>query len=456
MSDTVSAQLSTFVATMASDAIPTSVRHDALRAILNNFAAGFGGCRDEAIDAMLAVIGPLSGPAQASVIGRTERLDMLNAAWINAAIANVLDFDDTHLPTVIHPTSPIAPALLALAEQRATAGQPISGAKLIDAFIIGVEIACRVGNAISPGHYNRGWHITGTCGVIGAAAAISRVLGLDADRTRWAIANAATQAAGLVETLGFNSKSLNPANAARNGMLSALLADKGLSGPARPLEGQRGFLNVLSDKTDLSRLTERLGETWELSINALKPYPCGVVLHPVIDACLELRSASKPTPLDAIDKVIVRGNSLLKARADRQVSTGREAQVCLSHSVAVSLLLGRAGVTEYTDALVNAPEVRAIAGRVVMQVDDAIPVEAAGVTLVLKGGKRQPEIYVPHARGSLGRPLTDVEIETKVRELAALNVPTLDTAHLIATVWSLDKLSNAATAITAAAPSVGR
>lgn len=445
MSDDISSRLASFVADTPAEAIPESVRHDAKRAILNNFAAGFGGCRDVAIDAMIAVIAPLSGRPLASVMGRPERLGMLDAAWVNAAIANVLDFDDTHLATVIHPTSPIAPALLALAEARAAEGRPIAGCDVLDAFALGVEVACRAGNAISPGHYNRGWHITGTCGVLGAAAAVSRLLGADAERTRWALANAATQAAGLVETLGFHSKSLNPANAARNGLLSALLAEAGLSGPPRPLEGQRGFLRVLGDNPRLAALTDRLGETWELSLNALKPYPCGVVLHPVIDACLEIRQ-SPGFSANAVERVVVRGNSLLKARADRQVTTGREAQVCLSHSVAVALLRGRAGVGEYTDSEVNHPEVRAVAGRVVMQVDDSVPVEAAGVTATLSDGRRL-ESYVPHARGSLGRPLTDAEVERKVRDLAALNVASLDPGALIGAVWGLDDAPDASIAI---------
>ncbi len=422
--------------------IPASVRHDARRAILNNLAAAYGGCRDAAADAMLAVIAPLSGPAIAPVIGRSEVLDYTHAAWINAAIANVLDFDDTHLPTVIHPTSPIAPALFAYAEKRSRDGRPVTGRALIDAFSVGVDIACRIGNAISPGHYNRGWHITGTCGVFGAAAGVSRLMGLDAERTAWALANAATQAGGLVETLGFHSKSLNPANAARNGLLSALLAEAGLSGPPAPIEGVRGFLRVLSDETDATLLTEGLGETWELSKNALKPYPCGVVLHPVIDACLDLR-AHNALDTDAITRVTVRGNSLLKARADRKVSTGREAQVCLSHSVAVALRLGRAGVTEYTDALVNDPDIRALGDKVVMQVDDSVPVEAAGVAITLADGGSL-DAYVPHARGSLGRPLTDAEVEEKLRTLAALNAPAIDTRTLAATVWSLDDLPDAA------------
>ncbi len=443
MTEMLTLRLAEFVANTPSAAIPAAVRHEARRALLNDLAAGLAGCRDEAIAAMLAVVAPETGPQIAHVIGRREKLSMLDAAWINAAIANVLDFDDTHQPTIIHPTSPIAPALLAFAEQRGAMGKPVSGAALIDAFVLGVEVCCRVGNAMSPGHYNRGWHITGTCGVLGAAAGMARLLELDAERTRWALANAATQASGLVETLGFNSKSLNPANAARNGLLSALLAEQGLSGPPRPIEGQRGLFAVMSDKTDFSRLTDRLGETWELSKNALKPYPCGVVLHPVIDACLDLRASGSMPTMDKVTSIVVRGNSLLKARADRQVTTGREAQVCLSHTVAVALLRGKAGPQEFTDALVNDPGVRAVGDKVMIEVDDSVPGQAAGVTLVTHGG-RLPEVYVPHARGSLGRPMTDREVEQKLLSMAAANAPSIDCGRLTAAAWALDTEANAA------------
>lgn len=436
MPDNVTATFAHFVATHPLGELPATVRHDSKRAILNLFGSGYGGCRDDAIAAMLAVTGPLSGPRQARVIGRSERLDMLSAAWINAAIANVLDFDDTHLATVIHPTSPIAPALLALAEVRAAEGRPVRGIDLMHAFALGVEVTCRVGNAISPGHYNRGWHITGTCGVLGAAAAVSRLLGLDAERTGWALANAATQAGGLVETLGHHAKSLNPANAARGGLLAALLAEKGLSGPARPIEGMRGFLAVMADKVEPARLTDGLGETWELSLNALKPYPGGVVLHPVIDACLEIRARAGASA-DMIERIAVRGNPLLKARADRKVSTGREAQVCLSHTVAVAFLRGRAGPAEYTDACVNDAVVRALGDRTVMIVDEGVPVEAAGVEVTMRDGSKL-SAYVPHARGSLGRPMTDGEVEAKLRDLAAYSAVAIDPAALIDALWSLD------------------
>ncbi|MGQ0656445.1 MAG: MmgE/PrpD family protein, partial [Betaproteobacteria bacterium] len=170
----ITATLARFVARSRWEDIPAPVRHEAKRTLLNFFGTALGGCRDQAIERLLAVLAPLSGPAQASVPSRSERLDMLSAAFVNGAAANVHDFDDTHLPTVIHPAAPVVPAVLALSETR-----KVDGRQFLEALILGLEVECRLGNAVTPYHYAKGWHITSTCGVVGAAAAAAKALGLD-------------------------------------------------------------------------------------------------------------------------------------------------------------------------------------------------------------------------------------------------------------------------------------
>lgn len=433
----ITTRLAEFVATSRWSDIAPAVRREAQRSLLNYFGCALGGCRDVAIEAAIRAIGPYATPGPATVIGRTERFNPFTGAYLNAMSANVFDFDDTHLRTVIHPTAPIAPALFALAEL-----QPVSGAQLLHAFILGVDVACRAGNAISPGHYNHGFHITGTCGILGAAAGVARLLGLDAQRTAWALGNAATQSSGLVESLGVMSKSINLGHAARGGMEAALLAREGFTGPDRALEGRHGFLNVLGSNADLDALTDGLGQSFEITRNTYKPYPCGVVLNPVIDACLDLRNESG-IAAEQIDAVTVRGNPLLQLRADRpKVTTGREAKVSMQHSVAVAFLYGRAGVKEYDDAVVNDPIVRALGQRVQCVVDDSVPVEAAEVKIRTRAGVEHVR-FVANARGDLKRPLTDAEIEAKGRELAAIGAPGFNTAPLVAAVWALDGAADA-------------
>jgi 2-methylcitrate dehydratase PrpD len=429
--------LARFLATHRSEDVPERVRHEAKRSLVNFFATALGGCRNEAVEILVATLGECFGPPQATIIGRSKRTDPLAAAFLNAVSSNVLDFDDTHLRTVIHPTAPVAPGLFALAER-----QPVTGAALLHAFVLGVEVECRIGIALSPGHYRRGWHITATCGVLGAAAAAGKLLRLDAGRMGWALGTAATQSSGLIENLGTMSKSVGVGNSARNGLTAALLAASGLSGPDRPLEGPRGLAAVMSDGANLATVVEGLGDSWELMQNAYKPYPNGVVLHPVIDACLELRP--QVGDVARIERIMVKGHPLLRERADRpNVTTGREAQVSLQHSVAVAFLYGAAGVKEYSDACVNDPAVLALRAKVTAEDDASIPADAAVVSLRTTSGEMR-SAHIAHARGSIARPLSDRELEDKLRDLAAYGTPGVDAARLIDAVWGLEKTNNAA------------
>jgi len=431
----VTEQLARFLATHRPEDVPERVRHEAKRSLVNFFATALGGCRNEAMEILVAALADCFGPPHATVIGRSERTDALTATFLNSVSANVLDFDDTHLRTVIHPTAPVAPGLFALAERRS-----ISGAALLHAFVLGVEVECRVGYALSPGHYRRGWHITATCGVLGAAAAAGKLLRLDSGRMAWALGAAATQSSGLIENLGSMSKSVGVGNSARNGLAAALYAERGLSGPDRPLEGPRALAAVMGEGEDLASVVDGLGDSWELMQNAYKPYPNGVVLHPVVDACLELRP--QVGDVARIERVMVKGHPLLRERADRpNVTTGREAQVSLQHSVAVAFLYGAAGVKEYSDACVNDPAVLALRSKVSAEDDASIPADAAVVSLRTTSGDLL-SAHIAHARGSIARPLSDRELETKFRDLAAYGAPGVDSGRLIDSIWTLDKTDN--------------
>ena len=280
----VTERLATFVTATRWSDLPKEVAHAAKRSLLNFFAVALTGCRNETFEIALKTLNEFSGGRQATLIGRRERIDALSAAFLNAAGANVLDFCDTHVPTAIHPTAPLAPALLAVAEL-----QRVSGRDLLLAFVLGQEVECRVGLAMSPSHYNRGWHITATCGVFGAAAGSGKLLALSPQQMVWALGSAATQASGLCECLGTAAKSVGVGNSARGGLLSALLAAKDFAGPAEPLTGTQGYYNALNETPNLALLADGLGETWEILKTSYKPYPCGFVLHPVLDCVLDWR-----------------------------------------------------------------------------------------------------------------------------------------------------------------------
>ena len=266
------------------DQVPSQVRHQAKRSLVNFFAVTLAGCRSAPIEIARRSLAEFSGGKQVALIGNATRIDALSAAFLNAAGANVDDFCDTHTATVIHPTAPVAGALFSYAGL-----QRISGSDLLLALVLGNEVQARIGLAISPSHYNRGWHITSTCGVFGAATAIGKLLQLDERRTVWALGIAATQSAGLCECLGTPAKSVSVGNAARNGLWSALLAEKGFDGPGEPLAGAQGFYHALDEEADLSFLTEGWGEKWEIMATSYKPYPCGFVINPVLDCVLDWR-----------------------------------------------------------------------------------------------------------------------------------------------------------------------
>jgi 2-methylcitrate dehydratase PrpD len=442
----VTRELAAFVAGSQWRDIPPAVRREGVRGLLNYVGCALGGCGDEAIALAIRVLAPSFGPPVAGIVGRTERCDMLNAAFLNAASANVLEYDDTHLPTVMHPAAPVAPGLFALAEAKAA-----SGVELVHAFILGVEASCRVGNAVMPHHYRRGAHITATCGVFGAAAAAGKLLGLDPVRMNWALGHAATQSAGLVESLGSMSKSIGVGNAAKNGLAGALFAEAGFTAAERAIEGKYGFAAVASDTVDLAKITAGLGERWEMLANAYKPYPCGVVLFPVIDACLELRKRIE-VPAGEIAAVVVRGHPLLRERTDRpDVADGRSAKVSLQHAVAVALLQGAAGIAQFTDAAVADPAVQALRAKVMAEDDPAIPVEAATVEVRLPDGTRISE-HVTAGRGTPARPMSDLELDAKVSECAAFGAPFVDVPALIAAVREIASLGDAAHIMRLTAP----
>jgi 2-methylcitrate dehydratase PrpD len=441
----ISSRLATFTVVTPWEAVPAAVRHEAKRALVNFFATALAGCRDPALTAAATVFGRFRANTDCTVIGRHDRTDALHAASLNAMSGNVFDFDDTHLPTIIHPTAPVAPALLALAQTR-----PMSGQALLLSLVLGMEIECRLGNAISPGHYQRGWHITSTCGVFGAAAASARALGLDELGALWAFGNASAQSCGLVETLGSMAKSIGVGNAAANGLLSALLAAEGFQGPRQPIEGPRGFLQVTGEEVDFQQVTAGLGERWEVMNNTYKPYPCGVVLNPVIEACLALQ-ADPALVLPQVARVELVGHPLLRERTDRPApQSGREAQVSAQHAVAVSLTLGRAGLDEFSDACAADPAWRDLGGKLVFRDDADYGIEAATVTVLLRTGETLSR-HVAAARGSLAQPLADAELEAKLIRLAEWGRSGCAPRPLIEGIWTLDARPQAGSLVALAA-----
>jgi 2-methylcitrate dehydratase PrpD len=419
--------LAEFVAMHPSGQFPASVEHEAHRTFYNWLGCAIGAARHEAADAALAAVQMLEPAPQATVLGRAGQVDMASAALVNGITSHTFDFDDTHLKTIIHPAGPVASAVLALAERNGASGRDV-----IDALVLGIDVSCRIGNVMYPDHYDRGWHITGSTGMLGAAAGCARLLGLDAQQTQMAIGIAASQPVGFREQFGTMAKPFHPGGAARAGLMSALLASRGFTASARALEAPRGFVQVVSDKRAWHEATDELGERFEISFNTYKPFACGIVIHPSIDACVQLR-AQGITP-DQVEKLELRVHSLvLELTGKKEPKDGLQGKFSVYHGCAVGLIYGRAGEDEFADAIVTAPQVVALRNKVHATVDDSVPEEAAVVTARLRDG-RSVEVRVDHAIGSLHNPLSDAQLEAK---FAALVTPVMgaDRSRAITAHW---------------------
>ncbi|PUE14488.1 MmgE/PrpD family protein [Limnohabitans sp. WS1] len=409
----VTALLAHFVANHPSKGWTDEVEQQAHRTFANWAGCAVGPSTHETVTAALAAVQALEPAPQAAVLGRKERVDMANAAMLNGISSHTFDFDDTHLKTIIHPAGPVASAALALGEHLGA-----SGRQVIDALVLGVEVSCRVGNAVYPHHYDRGWHITGSTGMLGSAAACARLLGLDAVQTQMALGIAASQPVGLREQFGTMTKPFHPGAAAKAGLMSALLARHGFTSSRRALEAPRGLMQVFSDKTDWAEITENLGQTWEIALNTYKPFACGIVIHPAIDACVQLRNGHALTA-DQIARITVRAHPLVQELTGKKTpQTGLESKFSVFHSCAVAIMKGQAGEHEYADEVVRSPEVIALRDRVELIVDRQIHEASVDVTIETTDG-RSLHIFIERAIGSLERPMTHDLLKAKFVDQSA-------------------------------------
>ncbi len=399
--------LARFVTTHPSRGWSDAVEAEAHRTFANWVGCAIGPSGHETVLAALAAVQTLQPAPQASLLGRKDKVDIASAALVNGISSHTWDFDDTHLKTIIHPAGPVAPAVLALAQHF-----KLPGREMLDAMVLGIEVSCRVGNAIYPDHYDRGWHITGTTGMLGSAAACSRLLKLDAARTQMALGIAASQPTGLREQFGTMTKPLHPGAAARVGLMSALMAQHGFTASKRALEAPRGLLQVFSDKTDWSQITDSLGERWEAGLNTYKPFACGIVIHPAIDGCVQLRNAHG-LKAEQIEKVTLKVHSLvLELTGKKTPADGLQSKFSVYHSCAVGLIFGQAGEHEYTDEVVARPDVLALRAKVEAIVDDRIHEASVDITLRTTDG-REFHLFVEHAIGSVEKPMSNAQLRGK-------------------------------------------
>jgi 2-methylcitrate dehydratase PrpD len=431
----VTQTLARFVATHPSRGWSDAVEHEAHRTFLNWLGCAIGAARHPAMESALAAMQMLQPAPQSSLLGRSDRVDMASAALLNGISSHTFDFDDTHLRTIIHPAGPVASAVLALGEVARASGRAV-----VDALVIGVDVECRVGNMVYPEHYDRGWHITGSAGVIGAAAGCARLLALDTQQTAMALGIAASQPVGLREQFGTMTKPFHPGAAARAGLLAALMARHGYTASPRAIEAPRGWAQVLSTKCDWREASDALGERFEISFNTYKPFACGIVVHPAIDAAVQLRDRHGVHPED-IERIELRVHSLvLELCGKREPQDGLQCKFSVFHGVACGLVFGRAGEDEFSDAVARRSDIVALRRKVDAQVDDGV--DEAGVVLVAHcRGDRRIEVRVDHAVGSLEKPMSDEQLEAKFSALVEPVLGVDSVPGLLRTCWKLGTLA---------------
>jgi 2-methylcitrate dehydratase PrpD len=398
--------LANAIADFRADDLPAPVVHEAKRSLFNVLAVAIGASRHEGVEIILRVAGENGGTPIVPIAGRAERADPQYGALVNGFAAHVDDYDDTHLETVIHPSAAAMATVLGMFAST----QP-SGARALAAFALGCEVQLRVGVAISPAHYDDGWHITGTCGVLGAAATAASLSGLDAERTAHALALAASSLLGHRESFGSMVKAFHPGQAAANGILAATLAAHGFTGPVDALEARHGFADVTSSTHRIGELDLDMRSNFELLKNTYKPYPCGIVAHPSIDAAIALSPrVGDPTK---IERVTVRCHPLVvELMGNPDPHDGLQARFSAIHGVAAGICDGTVGLAQFADERVARDDVRSLRAKTKLVPQPQIARDEAFVEIVPAGGAPLLE-HVVHARGSLERPLTDQELFEK-------------------------------------------
>ncbi|MDB5641541.1 MAG: hypothetical protein JWN07_858 [Hyphomicrobiales bacterium] len=437
--------LGAFLAGLTYEDLPPAAIHQARRGVLDWAGCALAGARHPTIAKLLAVMSALNDAPRATVLGHQRKIGTIEAATVNGQMGHLLDYDDTHMGgVVLHASSPILAALFALADRGG-----FSGRDLVTAYAVGFEAGVRAGQA-APGHHDGGWHLTGTLGSIAAGAACARLLGLDARQMVHALGIATTQAAGMQQNRGTMCKSFHAGKAAANGVLAALLAQQGFDSSEEIIEGKRGFCRIYSKVAAPERLLDQLGERFEIARNGHKPYACGVVLHPAIDAMIALSRQCGAAAAD-VEKISLRVNEVaVRITGVTEPQTGLQSKFSIYHSAAVAFIDQDAGIAQYTNEKALDANVVALRRRVEVVSDAELRNDEARASLVLRDG-RTFDVHVPHASGTVANPMSDEAIEGKCIANATPLIGAERARAFAALCWNIENVTDARELIAALA-----
>ena len=432
----VTERLARYVLETSYPSFPKEVVHQGKRCFLDLLGVALGGAKQPLSKILVKMVKDFGGQPQATILGHGLKTNVMNAALVNGAMAHALDYDDTHSGSLGHPSAPLIPAVLAVAEWKG-----LSGKSALEAFILGFEVETRIGLGMGMKHYDRGWHATSTFGRFGAAVAAGKLLGLSLEEMKIALGLAGTQAAGLRLVFGTMTKPFHPGKCAFDGVLSAILAQRGFTCAPNIIEGKKGYWEVLGDDSNLEPMVKDLGKKYEVLKNTFKPYAACLLTHPTIDAILEMRGKYnlKPEDVDAISCDV--GKFCLDSAGQVEPKTGLAGKFSTYYCAALALAEGVAGENMFTDKKVQDPQMVALRKKVKAKVVPGYKDTEAKVTITAKGGKKY-SAYVDTPKGDPRNPPTDEELENKFRSLAPSVLPQKKINSLVDTIWNLEKVKN--------------
>ena len=432
----MTSDLCAFLATLNLSDLSAAAVHEARRGVLDWIGCALAGSQGETIDRLLSVLEAVGGKPQATVLARKLKLGLLEAPIANGQMGHLLDFDDTHMDgVVLHTSSPVLAALFALADARS-----VDGRTFVTAYVVGFEAGVRTGKS-APAHHDGGWHLTGTLGTIAAGLASARLIGLGPLQTTHAAGIAATQASGMQQNRGTMCKSFHAGRAASNGVLAALLAEQGFDSSTEIIEGKRGFSRIYSATTDTEPLLAGLGEDWQIAGNGHKPYACGVVQHPLIDAMIALAKAHGVSTdnIASIEAKVHPGVIAITGVEDPQ--TGLKSKFSLTHSAAVAYLDLTAGIAQYSDARAVAPDGVALRKKITALPVDRFRKDEAEVAIETVSGDRFT-IHIDHATGTVDNPMSDDALQAKFLANAEPAIGKDAARRTADLIWRIDALDD--------------
>ena len=428
--------LARFVVETSYRSFPKPVIHQAKRCFLDLLGVAIGGSHQPLTRILVKMVKDFDGKPQATVWGHGFKTNVMNAALVNGAMAHALDYDDTHGEASGHPSAPLIPALLSIAEWKG-----LSGKSALEAFLLGFEVETRIGMGMGGKHYDRGWHSTSTFGRFGAAVAAGKLLGLSLPQMTRAMGLAGTQAAGVRLVFGTMTKPFHPGKAAFDGVLSAILAQREFTCAPNILEGKKGYVEALGDHSRLQPMVKGLGRQFEVLKNTFKPYAACLFTHPTIDAVIQLRNRHKLSP-DQVQQIrceVARG--CMDAAAQAEPKTALAGKFSVYYAAALALAEGEAGEELFTDQRVLSPRMVALRKRVKASGSPSLKSTEARVTILTKDGKKYAA-FIDCPKGDPRNPPSDGELEKKFRKLMSLRYSSKKVDSLVDQIWNLEKVKN--------------